>query len=90
MAKVILSEALSRQIRGKKNLLIEGDTVRNVLIELIASYPLLRQYCLNDKNELQPFVSYFINKKDIKSLQGINTKVLESDTLTIIPAIAGG
>lgn len=75
---------------GQTELALPGDTVSEVMDELTAQYPSLRQHLFNGKNELRPFVNLFLNGENIKELQGLETGVQEGDQLLLIPSIAGG
>jgi molybdopterin converting factor small subunit len=63
------------------------------LLELIQqcvhTYPALKSYLLTD-HQLSNFVSFYVNGKDSRHLQGESTLIQEHDTISIIVAIAGG
>jgi adenylyltransferase/sulfurtransferase len=56
---------------------------------LTRQHPNLRQH-LYDGDQLRSFVNIYLNKEDIRQLDGPATAVGTSDTLMIIPSIAGG
>lgn len=68
----------------------KGATVREVLADLATSYPDLASKLTDDKGKLRRYVNFFLNEEDIRDLKEADTPVKDGDTLTIMPAIAGG
>jgi adenylyltransferase/sulfurtransferase len=68
---------------------VQGATIGAALADLTTQYPELRQHLFND-NELRNFVNVFIGEEDIRFLNGLDTEIEDSDSLRIIPSIAGG
>jgi adenylyltransferase/sulfurtransferase len=90
MAKVIIPTALRQYAGQKDEVELPGATVGDVLDDLTARYPELRRQLYTDDDRLRNFVNVYLNDEDVRYLQQTNTKVMEGDTLYIIPAIAGG
>lgn len=74
---------------GNSSVNVQGSTVGAALTDLTTQYPTLREH-LYEENELRSFVNIYLNKEDVRHLQGAETAVSDSDTLLIIPSIAGG
>jgi molybdopterin/thiamine biosynthesis adenylyltransferase/rhodanese-related sulfurtransferase/molybdopterin converting factor small subunit len=90
MAKVIIPTAL-RQFAGQLDEIeLAGGTVGAVLDDLTAQYPELRRQLYTDDDRLRNFINIYLNEEDVRYLQKSETKVLDGDTIFIIPAIAGG
>ena len=68
---------------------VSGDTVGSALQDLITQHPDLDTHLYND-GKLRDFVNVFLGEEDIRYLDGESTPVGESDSLRIIPSIAGG
>lgn len=68
---------------------VTGTTIGAVLEDLVTQYPELRQHLFNGA-ELRSFVNVFIGEDDIRFLNGLDTDIEDSDSLRIIPSIAGG
>ncbi|MFN4133667.1 MAG: molybdopterin-synthase adenylyltransferase MoeB [Candidatus Hadarchaeales archaeon] len=70
----------------------EEDTVRGLLNALILKYgPQLGERVLDAKTGgLRRFVNIFVNGKDIRNLQALETKLKDGDEVRLIPAVAGG
>ena len=67
-----------------------GKTVMEVIANLGKTYPELVARLQDDKGTLRRFVNFYLNDSDIRDLAGPDTPVKDGDTLSIMPAIAGG
>ena len=74
---------------GSSAVAVSGGTVGEALADLTRLHPQLRPH-LYDGDELRSFVNVYLNKEDVRGLQGAQTAVAEDDTLMIIPSMAGG
>lgn len=68
---------------------VEGATIGEALNDLTAQYPELRQHLYNG-DQLRNFVNVFIGEEDIRFLSGTDTEISDTDSIRIIPSIAGG
>ncbi|MBL8130753.1 MAG: MoaD/ThiS family protein [Anaerolineae bacterium] len=68
---------------------VGGATVGEALSNLTVRYPELRQH-LYDGETLRSFVNVYLGDEDVRFLDGLETNLEESDSLRIIPSIAGG
>jgi sulfur-carrier protein len=89
MATVRIPPILRPEADGKRELDLEGDTVREVLEALVDTYPSLRSRIL-PANELPQFLNVFADGSDIRLAQGLDTPVGASTALILLPAVAGG
>ncbi|MBT3352549.1 MAG: MoaD/ThiS family protein [Nitrospinaceae bacterium] len=69
---------------------LEGNDVKEVLVNLDAQYAGLRERLYGEDGKLRRFVNIYVNQEDIRFLQGEDTEVKAGDELSIVPAIAGG
>ena len=67
----------------------EGETVRDVLEDLTARFPALRERIWED-GEVAPFVNVYVDGEDVRTLDGEATRLREGSTLILLPAMAGG
>ena len=74
---------------GQENVSARGATVGEVLGDLVANHPALKER-LFDGEEVRRFVNVYVNNEDIRYLDDLATPVAENDEISIIPAIAGG
>ncbi len=68
---------------------VSGATVGAALNDLTAQYPELRQHLFKE-DELRNFVNVYLGDEDVRFLGGLETDLETSDSLRIIPSIAGG
>ena len=74
---------------GAKAVEGSGTTLGDLFADLDARHPGIRER-LVDAGELRRFVNVYLNDEDVRFLDGINTDVAAGDSVTILPAVAGG
>ena len=74
---------------GKEEVPADGATVADVINNLEANHPGMRDRLCDDKG-VRRFVNIYANDEDIRFLDNLETELKEGDTLSIVPAIAGG
>ena len=80
-----------RPYAGKQSAIdVQASTVGEALSFLTSAYPDLRKHLYTDDGKLRAFVNVYLNDDDIRYLQKDATAVKDSDTLSIVPSIAGG
>lgn len=89
MATIRIPTPLRPYSGGASAVAVNGTTVGEALRDLTQQHPQLRTH-LYDGDELRSFVNVYLNKEDVRGLQGAQTAVADDDTLMIIPSIAGG
>lgn len=75
---------------GNSTVQVEGSTLGEVLANLEAAHPGFRDRLFDDQGGLRRFVNLFVADDDVRYLQGLETPVPEGETVSIIPAVAGG
>jgi sulfur-carrier protein len=76
--------------KGSAEVHAEGDTVDDVVHDLERQFPGLRDRLMDEKGELRRFINLYVNEEDVRFLDGRTTILKEGDTVSIVPAIAGG
>jgi adenylyltransferase/sulfurtransferase len=90
MPKVLIPTPL-RQYAGKLDSVeISGASVGEVLDALTTQYPELRRHLYTDEGKLRSFVNVYVADEDIRYLNKDATSVKDTDTISIVPSIAGG
>ncbi len=89
MAHILIPTPLRKFTDNTSKVELQGKTVLESLQQLGRSYPSLAPYLL-DGDRVKPFIKLFIGDTDIQSLDREQTAITDNDTLSIIPAIAGG
>ncbi len=75
---------------GQNEVQLAGGSVREILENLVNSYPGIRERLMDEKGEVRRFINIYVNEEDIRFLDGTHTRIKDGDELSIIPAIAGG
>ncbi|HUI11042.1 MAG TPA: MoaD/ThiS family protein [Bacteroidota bacterium] len=88
--RVLIPTPLRAYTEKKDALLLEGNTVGELLAALTTAYVPLKRHLYDDAGALRSFVNVYVNDEDIRYLQKEETRVTEADTVSIIPSIAGG
>ena len=80
-----------RQITGGVGEIpVEGSTVGEVLKALDAAHPGMAERLFDAAGQLRRFVNVFLAEEDVRFLDGLNTPVADGQTVSIVPAVAGG
>ena len=74
---------------GEKTVEAKGSTVAEVIDDLEARHPGIAARLVND-GKLHRFVNIYVDDEDIRFSGGLQAKVGENSTFTILPAVAGG
>jgi molybdopterin converting factor small subunit len=90
MAKILIPTPLRQYADKQDSIQLTGATVGDVLSQLTSRYDELRRHLYSDEGKLRSFVNVYVNDEDIRYLQREKTPVGETDTVTIVPSIAGG
>jgi len=75
---------------GAKTVEGTGDTLAAVLSDLDQSHPGLRERLITGDGALHRFVNVYVNDEDVRFTGALETPVAEGDSVTILPAVAGG
>jgi molybdopterin synthase sulfur carrier subunit len=75
---------------GASEASLEGSTVAGLLEALEAAHPGFAERLFDDTGGLRRFVNVFVADEDIRFLDGLDTAVADGQTVSIIPAVAGG
>jgi sulfur-carrier protein len=89
MTKVRIPPTLREQTGGERELAADGDTVRELLDDLMSRFPALRSQLVEDE-DLAPFVNVYVEGEDVRTLDGLETEVRAGSTVILLPAMAGG
>jgi molybdopterin synthase sulfur carrier subunit len=76
--------------KGAAEVQAAGDTVSDVIEDLERQFPGLRDRLMDEGGELRRFINIYVNEEDIRFLEGAKTVLKAGDSVSIVPAIAGG
>ena len=88
--EVRLPTLLRPAVDGQPTVTAEGDTIGEVLRAVVAEHPGLSGQVLTEDGSLHRFVNVYLNDDDVRYLDKLDTKVTDRDTISILPAVAGG
>ena len=74
---------------GQKRVSASGDTLQAVIADLEANYSGIADR-LVDNGKLHRFVNIYVNDEDVRFSGGLETAIADGDSVTILPAVAGG
>ncbi|GAB4206768.1 MAG: MoaD/ThiS family protein [Roseiflexaceae bacterium] len=89
-ASISIPTALRQYAGGSASIKLEGTTAGELLGALTEQFPQLGKQLYNEQGQLRSFVNIYVGDEDIRYLKGLETPVPEGETVSIIPAIAGG
>ena len=75
---------------GASEIAVDGATVSEVLDQLEAAHPGFKERLLDADGQLRRFVNLYVADDDVRFRDGLATPVADGDTVSIIPAVAGG
>lgn len=89
MATIRIPTPLRPYVGGQTTIHVAGDSVEAALEDLTRQFPDVRHH-LFEGETLRSFVNVYLNKEDIRVLEGGQTPLRPDDALMIVPSIAGG
>lgn len=90
MPTVRIPTQLRTLTEGNGEVAVDGATVGEILKGLDAAYPGFGERLFDDAGKLRRFVNVFVADEDVRFLQGLDTPVTDTQTVSIVPAVAGG
>ena len=81
--------AVLQKVTGKKVVEAHGSNVRELIADLDGRYPGFKQQIMQN-GALHRFVNIYLNDEDIRYIGQLDTPVKEGDSVSILPALAGG
>jgi molybdopterin synthase sulfur carrier subunit len=90
MPTVKIPPVLRPKTDGESEVVAQGGTVGEVLRSLAGTHPGTSDQLFGADGELNRYVNVYLNDEDVRVLDGLDTAVADSDTVVILPAMAGG
>ncbi|MFJ2016348.1 MULTISPECIES: MoaD/ThiS family protein [Streptomyces] len=87
--EVRIPTILRQYTGGQKAVEGTGETLAELITDLETRHAGIQDRIV-DGGELRRFVNVYLNDEDVRFLDGISTKVADGDSVTILPAVAGG
>ena len=90
MSTVKFPAVLRATVGGAREVEAPGATIGEVLDALVTTFPSLKDQLYTEDGGLNRFVNVYVNEEDIRFLDSLDTVVKDGDSISIVPAIAGG
>ena len=87
--EVSIPTILRSHTGGEKRVPASGETLQAVIADLEANYSGISER-LMDNGKLNRFVNIYVNDEDVRFSGGLDTEIGDGDSVTILPAVAGG
>ena len=87
---ISIPTALRQYASNNAGVALASGPVGQLLATLVEQHPQLGKQLYNEEGQLRSFVNIYVGDEDIRYLQGVETPVPDGETVSIIPAIAGG
>jgi molybdopterin synthase sulfur carrier subunit len=90
VATLKIPPVLRSSTGGESQVEADGSTVGAALNALAEAHPATKSQLFAEDGSLNRYVNVYLNDEDVRVLDGLDTSVKDSDTLVILPAMAGG
>jgi molybdopterin synthase sulfur carrier subunit len=91
MAVTIKLPTILRKFAGNEaRVQAEGSTLAEVLKDLESRYPGITKNVIAEDGGLHRFINVYVNDEDVRYLGSLETPITDGDTVSILPAVAGG
>lgn len=88
--RVRVPTPLRKFTQGSDEVDVSGDTVLAMLEDLEQKHPGIKERIMDESGKVRRFVNVYVNGDDIRFLQNVDTALKDGDSISIVPAIAGG
>ncbi len=88
--KVRIPTPLRKLTQNQAEVDADGSTIRDIVDSLEKQFPGFKERMCDDKGELRRFVNVYVGEEDIRFMDGLDTTIPDGESVSIIPAVAGG
>jgi sulfur-carrier protein len=88
--KVHVTSVIQKVVNGQREFDGDGSTVGELITNIDQRYPGFAEQLMDDRGQLHRFVNIYLNDEDVRYLNGKETPLSDGDTVSILPALAGG
>jgi sulfur-carrier protein len=75
---------------GASRATLDPGTIGDLIAQLDSRYPGFKSQVLAGEGQLHRFLNVYLNDEDVRYLDGLDTKAVEGDTVSLLPSVAGG
>jgi molybdopterin synthase sulfur carrier subunit len=87
---VHVTSVIQSAVNGQREFSADGGTVGELIANIEASYPGFANNVMDEDGTLRRFVNIYLNDEDVRYLGGKDTALKDGDTVSFLPALAGG
>ena len=87
---VNVTSVIQQAVNGQREFKADGSTIRELIDNIDRDYPGFAGRITDDKGEMLRFVNVYLNDEDVRYLGGKETAIKDGDTVSFLPALAGG
>ncbi len=89
--RIKLSRVLANTVNNQGETWTEGDTLGEVLNSLVQRFGgKFKRIIFDDNGEPRSFINIYVNGKDMRFIEGLETKLKKNDEILTLPAVSGG
>ena len=88
--RVRVPTPLRKYTQGADEVDAQGDTIKALVDNLEQKFPGIKERICDESGNVRRFVNVYVNGDDIRFLQNLETSISNGDSISIVPAIAGG
>ncbi|MEX0992142.1 MAG: MoaD family protein [Actinomycetota bacterium] len=81
---------MRKHVGGEAKVEGDGATLSALLDDLEARYPGITKNIRSDDGGLHRFINIYVNDEDVRYLGSLDATLADGDTVSILPAVAGG
>jgi molybdopterin converting factor small subunit len=85
-----IPSALRRFTSNSPTISVEANNIKSAFAKAVEQHPQLKAQLFADNGQMRQFINVFVNEEDIRYLEQENTPLTDKDSVTVVPAIAGG
>ncbi len=90
MPKVKIPTPLRKLTKEQAEVDANGSTIRDIVDDLEKQFPGFKERMCDENGDLRRFVNVYVGEEDIRFLNGLDTEIPDGESVSIIPAVAGG
>ena len=87
---VKMAAVIQKLTDNQKEFTADGNDIYNLILNIEKRYPGFQAQILTDSEEVHQFLNIYVNDEDIRFLAGLQTTINSGDTVSFLPALAGG
>jgi len=87
---VHVTSVIQQVVNGQREFAAEGETVGELIANIEGNYPGFASRIMDENGDLRRFVNIYLNDEDVRYLGGKDTPIKDGDSVSFLPALAGG